>query len=92
MARRGEYVEAPPPDPIVKARVEESEKPKHIAQLNFGLLSGADMVRMSHLQVCNHALYQINTRIPTAYGCLDPRLGVSDKVRACVDWRVGSSG
>jgi len=68
-------------DPTVKLRVEESSRRKHIAQINFGLLSGAEMVKLSHIQVCNHELYQINTRIPTKYGCLDPRLGVSDKVR-----------
>lgn len=74
------YGRAPMSDPLLKMRVEESEKPKHIAQINFGLLSGPDMVRMSHLRVCNHELYQINTRIPTKYGCLDTRLGISDKV------------
>lgn len=90
MARR--FAGASRPDPTVKMRVEESEKPKHIAQINFGLLSGADMVRMSHLRICNHELYQINTRIPTAYGCLDPRLGISDKVcrRACCPSTCGT--
>eukprot|EP01105_Mastigella_eilhardi_P025761 TRINITY_DN7112_c0_g1_i1.p1 TRINITY_DN7112_c0_g1~~TRINITY_DN7112_c0_g1_i1.p1 ORF type:complete len:1449 (-),score=402.34 TRINITY_DN7112_c0_g1_i1:65-4234(-) len=41
------------------------------------------MERAGHLQVVRHELYQQPKRIPTPYGCLDNRMGVSDKTSEC---------
>uniref|UniRef100_A0A7S2W5D7 DNA-directed RNA polymerase subunit n=1 Tax=Mucochytrium quahogii TaxID=96639 RepID=A0A7S2W5D7_9STRA len=58
-------------------------KPKRIRNIQFSMLSGSDMVRASELRVSHKQLYQIGTRNPVEYGCLDPRLGISDKQSEC---------
>ena len=59
-------------------------KPKRIKHIQFSMMSGLEMERASELQVSNKQLYDISTRSPVPYGCLDPRLGVSDKTSECV--------
>ncbi|GBG32582.1 DNA-directed RNA polymerase subunit [Hondaea fermentalgiana] len=59
------------------------EKPKRIKEIQFAMLSGPEMVQASELRVSNNKLYEIGSREPVEYGCLDPRLGVSDKSLTC---------
>ena len=57
--------------------------PKKISHLQFGLLSPADMQRVAEFQVCSRELFTMPARTPAHGGCLDPRLGVSDKISSC---------
>ncbi|CAB9505110.1 DNA-directed RNA polymerase subunit beta' (Fragment) [Seminavis robusta] len=57
--------------------------PKKISHLQFGLLSADEMQRVSEFQVCSRELFTMPARTPAPGGCLDPRLGVSDKVSTC---------
>eukprot|EP00501_MAST-03F_sp_TOSAG23-6_P000891 GSMAST32.ASY1.ANO1.927.1 assembled CDS len=41
------------------------------------------MARMSEMHVCSSELYQLSTREPSRNGCIDRRLGVSDKRSKC---------
>jgi hypothetical protein len=58
-------------------------KPKKISHIRFSMLSGAEMVRSSELQVSSRQLYSMTTREPMANGVLDGRLGISDKTSTC---------
>jgi DNA-directed RNA polymerase III subunit RPC1 len=49
----------------------------------FGMFSAHDMRRLSTIQIVNKDLYQHPKRIPVPFGCLDPRLGISDKSATC---------
>ena len=66
-----------------KRLVKEDLAPKKISHLQFGLLSPAEMQRLSEFQVCSRELFSMPSRTPAKGGCLDPRLGVSDKVSTC---------
>ena len=66
-----------------KVLVKESIAPKKIAHLEFGLLSPAEMQRVAEFQVCSRELFSMPSRTPAMGGCLDPRLGVSDKTSTC---------
>eukprot|EP00741_Cyanophora_paradoxa_P024410 tig00022075_g23569.t1 len=68
---------------IVKEVAKESFTPKKIARIDFGLMSAADMMKMSHMQVSERQLYQMPKRNPMPNGVLDTRLGVSDKQSLC---------
>ena len=57
--------------------------PKKIAALQFGLLSPQDMQRLAEFQVTSRELFTMPSRKPAPNGCLDPRLGVSDKISVC---------
>ena len=70
-------------DPRIKQLVREDLAPKKISHLQFGLLSPAEMQRVAEFQVCSRELFSMPSRTPAAGGCLDPRLGVSDKVSTC---------
>ena len=60
-----------------------SENPKRIVNIDFGLASPAEIRRLSQLNVCNRELFTMPERTPARYGCLDSRLGVSDKQSTC---------
>jgi hypothetical protein len=62
---------------------ETGGRTKAIAAVQFGTLSSSEMVRMSSIQVCSRELYRMPTRTPAPYGCLDPRLGISNKADSC---------
>lgn len=57
--------------------------PKRISHLQFGLLSPEEMQKLAEFQVCSRELFSMPSRKPAPAGCLDPRLGVSDKVSSC---------
>mmetsp|Transcript_23130 Transcript_23130/g.57033 ORF Transcript_23130/g.57033 Transcript_23130/m.57033 type:complete len:423 (+) Transcript_23130:127-1395(+) len=66
-----------------KFLVKEDLAPKKIARLQFGLLSAEEMQRLAEFQVTSRELFTPPTRTPARGGCLDPRLGVCDKVSTC---------
>jgi len=57
--------------------------PKRISHLQFGILSPQEMQNLAEFQVCSRELFSMPSRTPAPAGCLDPRLGVSDKVSVC---------
>jgi len=57
--------------------------PKRISHLQFGLLSSAEMQRLAEFQVTSRELFTMPSRKPAKGGCLDARLGVSDKLSTC---------
>ncbi|CAM9833807.1 unnamed protein product [Pylaiella littoralis] len=63
--------------------VHETHAPKRISHIQFGLLNAEEVERMSEFQVFSRELFKMPERIPAPNGCLDPRLGVSDKSAVC---------
>lgn len=63
--------------------VHETHAPKRISHIQFGLLNAEEVERMSEFQVFSRELFKMPERIPAPNGCLDPRLGVSDKSSVC---------
>jgi DNA-directed RNA polymerase beta' subunit len=71
-------------DPVSNKRlVKEDLAPKRISHLQFGLLSPSEMQRLAEFQVTSRELFSMPSRKPAVGGCLDPRLGISDKVSSC---------
>jgi DNA-directed RNA polymerase III subunit RPC1 len=73
-------------DPTIvsnKRMVKGDMAPKRISHLQFGLLSPAEMQRLAEFQVSTRELFSMPSRKPAVGGCLDPRLGISDKVSVC---------
>lgn len=66
-----------------KQLVKPDLAPKKISHLRFGLLSPLEMQRLAEFQVTSRELFSMPSRTPAPGGCLDPRLGVSDKVSTC---------
>ena len=66
-----------------KRHIQEDLVPKRISHLQFGLLSPQDIQRLAEFQVTSRELFSMPSRTPAHGGCLDPRLGVSDKVSTC---------
>lgn len=71
------------PSIVRKRLVKESLAPKKISHLQFGLLSPSEIQRLAEFQVTSRELFSMPSRTPAPGGCLDPRLGVSDKVSTC---------
>lgn len=44
---------------------------KHI---KFGVLTPQEIVELAEIEVCNRELYNVATRAPVKFGCLDRRL------------------
>jgi DNA-directed RNA polymerase III subunit RPC1 len=76
------------PTVLRKRLVKDDLAPKKIASLQFGLLSPSEMQRLAEFQVCSRELFSMPSRTPAAGGCLDPRLGVSDKVSTCATCKL----
>ena len=66
-----------------KRHIQEDLVPRRISHLQFGLMSPEDMQRLAEFQVTSRELFSMPSRTPASGGCLDPRLGVSDKVATC---------
>ncbi len=66
-----------------KRLVKQDLAPKKISHLQFGLLSPLEMQRLAEFQVTSRELFSMPSRTPAPGGCLDQRLGVSDKVSTC---------
>lgn len=59
------------------------DRPKQIHQIQFGTLTSAEIGRTSEIRVTSGQLFVMPSRAPAPGGCLDPRLGISDKVSKC---------
>ncbi|KCV73369.1 DNA-directed RNA polymerase III subunit RPC1 [Fonticula alba] len=66
-----------------KELIRPSEAPKKIKALHFGIMSPQDIYQVAEFEVVNRELYTIPDRNPTPNGCLDRRLGTSDKMSTC---------
>lgn len=51
--------------------------------MKFCMMSPTEQMREGEFQVVNHLLYNHPRRTAVSDGCLDPRLGVSDKISTC---------
>jgi DNA-directed RNA polymerase III subunit RPC1 len=71
------------PSASKKRLVKGDLAPKRISHLQFGILSPEEMQKLAEFQVCSRELFSMPSRKPAPAGCLDPRLGVSDKVSSC---------
>lgn len=71
----------------MKELLRKSDVPKKIQSIDFGLLSPQAMSELSELEVCNRELYSVvggpTGSKPLPFGCLDRRLGISDKNNSC---------
>jgi DNA-directed RNA polymerase III subunit RPC1 len=75
--------EAGPQTNSVKALVKQDLAPKKISSIQFGLLSAMEIQRLAEFQVTSRELFSMPSRKPAPGGCLDPRLGISDKNSVC---------
>jgi DNA-directed RNA polymerase III subunit RPC1 len=66
-----------------KFTVAQSNAPKKIAKIQFGTFDTDEIKLAAELRVSNRELYQMPLRNPAPHGCLDTRLGISDKASAC---------
>lgn len=66
-----------------KPHVETTSVPKAIESIEFGVMSTYDIAQLAELEVVSSRLYNEDSYIPTAYGLLDPKLGVSTKSDIC---------
>lgn len=66
-----------------KSTVIQSNAPKKIAKIQFGLLDQDEIKLASEIRISNREIYQMPQRNTAPYGCMDPRLGISDKSSAC---------
>jgi DNA-directed RNA polymerase III subunit RPC1 len=66
-----------------KLTVLPSIAPKKIAKIQFGTLDTEEMKLAAEVRVSNRELYQMPQRTCAPFGCLDTKLGISDKTSAC---------
>jgi hypothetical protein len=66
-----------------KQQVQISSAPKKIAKIQFGTLTTEEIKLAAEVRVSNREVFQMPLRNAAPYGCMDPRLGISDKVSAC---------
>jgi DNA-directed RNA polymerase III subunit RPC1 len=83
MTMNGPDQEDEQPPGARKQLVRQGLVPKKISHLQFGLLSPDEMQRLAEFQVTSRELFSMPSRTPATGGCLDPRLGVSDKLSTC---------
>ena len=67
----------------VKSIVPISTAPKRISKIHFGTLNRGDIQKASEVQVCSRELFQMPLRSAAPNGCMDPKLGISDKRSLC---------
>ena len=75
--------------PDVKKLVQKSSAPKKIASIQFGTLLTDDIEKISEFRVTSQDLIEQPTRTAAQNGCLDPRLGISDKRSICQTCKKG---
>jgi DNA-directed RNA polymerase III subunit RPC1 len=66
-----------------KLPVQQSNAPKKISKIQFGTFDSDEIKLTAELRVSNREIYQMPMRNPAPFGCLDPKLGISDKTSAC---------
>lgn len=67
-----------------KECVTVSTAPRKIAKIQFGALNTEEIQKVAEVQVNSRDLYRMPQRHVAPHGCLDPHLGVSDKVSSCL--------
>ena len=55
-----------------------------VSRIEFGMIKSDEMIRLSHLQVINRSMYQLDRQEPMPFGCLDRKLGTSQKKGSCL--------
>lgn len=66
-----------------KLTILKSSAPKKISKIQFGTLNSEEIKLSAEIQVSNREVFQMPLRNAAPYGCMDPRLGISDKVSSC---------
>ena len=61
----------------------EYSAPKKIANIQFGTLDTNEIKLAAEIRINNRELYQMPLRNTAPFGCMDPRLGISDKSSNC---------
>ncbi|PKI83673.1 hypothetical protein MVES_002587 [Malassezia vespertilionis] len=59
------------------------DAPKKIKNIQFGVMSQAEIMNLAELEVVTRDIYDLPNRQPRVGGVLDRRMGVSDKVSTC---------
>ena len=67
----------------MKECVAKSFAPKKISQIQFGTMDNVEIERVSEVQISSRELFQMPSRDAAPFGCMDSRLGVSDKSSSC---------
>ncbi len=67
----------------VKQIVTSSSAPKKIAKIQFGTFANDEIQKVSEFPVTSSDLFQQPQRNAAPNGCLDSRLGISDKRSLC---------
>jgi DNA-directed RNA polymerase III subunit RPC1 len=66
-----------------KDSVIASTAPRKISKIQFGAFTSDDMQKIAEIQINSRDLYQMPQRQVAPHGCLDPHLGISDKMTSC---------
>ena len=66
-----------------KVVVSPSSAPKKISKIQFGTMATEEIQKIAQLQVSSRVLFQMPHRNAAVNGCMDPRLGISDKTSCC---------
>lgn len=66
-----------------KLPILKSSAPKKISKIQFGTLNNEEIKLAAEIQVSNREVFQMPLRNAAPFGCMDPRLGISDKVSSC---------
>jgi DNA-directed RNA polymerase III subunit RPC1 len=69
-------------NPLVKQIYTEPEAPRRVSRVDFGLMSGHEILKISELNVVNKNIYTL-TRDPATNGVIDPHLGVCFRSTKC---------
>ena len=75
-------------DNRMKEVVKKSQNPKKISKVQFGTLTSTDIQKVAELRVSNRSIFSMPdatnpTRHPTVNGCMDARMGISNKADKC---------
>lgn len=66
-----------------KQTVQLSSAPKKIAKIQFGTLTTSEIMLAAEVRVSSRELFQMPLRSAAPYGCMDAKLGISDKTGSC---------
>jgi len=70
-------------NPLIKHIYKEPEAPRRISRVDFGLLSGNEILKISELNVVNKDIYELSHREPAKNGVIDRHLGVCFRNTKC---------
>jgi DNA-directed RNA polymerase III subunit RPC1 len=67
----------------MKEQLIEQHGSKKISHIQFGLLPAPSIAEIAKIEIYRSELYDVPERTPVLHGCLDKRLGVSDRLSNC---------